>query len=135
MCQIVFYVKWYRPDIVGHMSSHGEKPFRCNWPGCGKHFVTTAVRKLHQLFFDHLRHRCDSCGKSFWGIDALNLHRECLFVTINVSLIDHLPVRSGGGQACQKARYKTQANTIISKARSNRHNHTSSGRTLVFENA
>lgn len=46
-------------------------------------------------------------------MDALNRHRECSFVSSNASLTHYLPVRSEGGQDCQKAQDEAQANGLL----------------------
>jgi uncharacterized Zn-finger protein len=94
------------------MRSHNEeKPFQCKWPGCGKGFARAHDCKRHeQLHFNYRPHKCEGCGKSFQRMDALNRHRECSSVIPNLSLTHCSPVRSEGGQDCQKAQDEAQAN-------------------------
>ena len=55
-----------------------EKPFQCNWPGCGKGFDKVHDCKRHeQVHFNGYRpHRCEGCGKSFQRMDGLYRHRK-----------------------------------------------------------
>ena len=46
-------------------------------------------------------------------MDALNRHRECLFVPSHLTSTHYLLVRSEGGQDCQKAQDEAQANGTI----------------------
>ena len=100
------------------MRSHNEeKPFQCKWPGCGKGFARAHDCKRHeQLHFNYRPHKCEGCGKSFQRMDALNRHRECLSVVPSVPFTHHLPVRSEGGQDCQKAQDEAQVNGVINSA-------------------
>lgn len=100
------------------MRSHNEeKPFQCKWPGCGKGFARAHDCKRHeQLHFNYRPHKCEGCGKSFQRMDALNRHRKCLVVAFDPSLTNSPPVRSEGGQDCQKAQDDAQANGVINSA-------------------
>ena len=100
------------------MRSHNEeKPFQCKWPGCGKGFARAHDCKRHeQLHFNYRPHKCEGCGKSFQRMDALNRHRRCFVRSTHASSTKYHPVRSEGGQDCQRAQDEAQANGTIDSA-------------------
>ncbi|KAJ7592807.1 hypothetical protein C8J56DRAFT_779994, partial [Mycena floridula] len=61
----------------------GEKPWVCQWPGCGQGFARPFdCRRHEQLHTSHLPVTCDSVKdvkKSFTRMDALSIHIVSLF--------------------------------------------------------
>merc|ERR1711903_391295 len=59
----------YNADLRFHILSHtGEKPFKCDWPGCGKAFTRKRILKEHRNTHLGLKPNVcplPGCGKSF----------------------------------------------------------------------